>query len=65
LISVRIAAREVPEETWAFAASFRKLHALGPFAGPVTATVVEESTGISRSGMIAPCVAQGTGLVCK
>jgi hypothetical protein len=62
---VSIAARDVPVGAWTFMASFRKLDALGPLAGPVRVTLTDESTGVSRSGMIATCLAQDTALVCK
>ncbi|MFI5394994.1 MAG: hypothetical protein ACHQ9S_05630 [Candidatus Binatia bacterium] len=60
-----IGAGNTPPGIRTFMARFRNLEATGPFAGPVTATLTDESMGISYSGTIATCHAQGVVLVCK
>lgn len=62
---VTIGAGNTPPGTRTFMARFHNLEATGPFAGPVTATLIDESTGNSYSGAIATCHAQGVALVCK
>ncbi|MBI3784511.1 MAG: hypothetical protein HY270_14040 [Deltaproteobacteria bacterium] len=49
----------------AFTASLDKLSITGPFSGPVTMTLTELQSGMSRSGAIATCHTMGRGLVCR
>jgi len=50
--------------SWRFAIAMKNLALVGPFAGPVTATVSGDRD-IDRVGMIAACRATPTKLICK
>lgn len=62
---VKFSRREKAAGSWNFTVSFRQLAATGPFAGPVTVTLTEESTGDSQSGTTTICHASGATLFCK
>jgi hypothetical protein len=62
---VKFTLRATPTGTLAFTLSLHKLPVAGPFAGPVTVTLTEASTGTPHTGAIATCATQGPMLLCK